>query len=75
MSKTMVHGGQLLKTVRRKLGLTQEELCELADLKVRTYQRWENKLSEPSFSTVCNICRNAFNMSLLDALKFADLTL
>lgn len=75
MARTMIHGGQLLKAVRRHLGLTQEEVCTLTEINCRTYQRWEARLSEPSLSTVCYICLNAFNMTLFDAWTIADTAL
>ena len=75
MARTMIHGGQLVRTVRQHLGLTQEEVWTLTEISPRTYQRWESRLSEPSLSTVCYICQTAFNMSLLDAWLIADKTL
>ena len=72
MARTMIHGGQLIRAVRRHLGLTQEEVYSLTEINPRTYQRWESRLTEPGLSTVCYICQTAFNMSLFDAWEIAD---
>lgn len=73
MTRQIIHGGQLLRAVRTKFALTQEEVCELTEIPLRTYQRWELKRTEPDLSTVCFICIEAFKLNLFDAWKLAEL--
>jgi transcriptional regulator with XRE-family HTH domain len=73
MTRQIIHGGQLLRAVRTKFSLTQEEICEITEIPLRTYQGWELKRTEPDFSTVCFICVEAFKLNLFDAWKLAEL--
>ena len=66
-----IHGGHILKSVRAKIGLTQEEVCLMSNIDRRTYQRWESKQSEPSFGRTMQICECAFKIQLLDAVSIA----
>lgn len=69
-----MHGGHIIRSVRLHLGLTQEEVCLLSNLARSTYQRWENKQSEPSFGQTMQICECAFKVELLDAISIARST-
>lgn len=66
-----MHGGHILRSVRLKIGLTQEEVCFMSNIERRTYQRWELKKSEPSFGQTMQICECAFKIELLDAITIA----
>ncbi|WP_371133491.1 helix-turn-helix domain-containing protein [Rheinheimera sp.] len=69
-----MHGGHILRSVRLKIGLTQDEVCLLSNIDRRTYQRWERKSTEPRFSITLQICKCAFKVELLDALSIAKET-
>ena len=49
--------GQKIKDVRKKKGLSQEELAELAKINLRTIQRIENNENEPRGKTLNLICQ------------------
>lgn len=49
--------GQKLKTIRKRKGLTQEELADEAKVNLRTIQRIENNSSEPRGTTLSLICQ------------------
>lgn len=66
-----MHGGYVLKANRRNIGLTQEEVCLLAGLDRRTYQRWERRDFDPPLSVVMQVCECAFKIDLLDAITVA----
>lgn len=66
-----MHGGNILRIVRLKTGLTQEEVCLMSDIKLRTYQDWERLVSEPKFGHVMQVCECAFKIDLLDAITVA----
>ncbi|WP_413229030.1 helix-turn-helix domain-containing protein [Arsukibacterium sp.] len=66
-----IHGGHILRSVREKKGLTQDEVCLMSNIDRRTYQRWERKQSEPSFGQTMQICECAFKVDLLDAVAIA----
>jgi transcriptional regulator with XRE-family HTH domain len=65
------HGGLILKAVREQIGFTQEQVAEMVDIPLRTYQRWEARQSEPEFGTVFVICECVFKVELLDAITIA----
>ena len=69
-----MHGGHILRSVRVKIGLTQEEVCFMSNTARSTYQRWEKKQSEPSFGQTIQICESAFKVDLLDAISIAKET-
>ena len=48
--------GEKIKIVRKKKGLSQEELADLATINLRTIQRIENNESEPRGKTLHLIC-------------------
>lgn len=66
-----MHGGHIIRSVRLRIGLTQEEVCLMSNIDRRTYQRWESKKSEPSFGQTMQICECAFKVELLDAISIA----
>ncbi|CAM3899302.1 helix-turn-helix domain-containing protein [Rheinheimera salexigens] len=66
-----LHGGHILRSVRLKIGLTQEEVCFMSNIDRSTYQRWEHKKTEPSFGQTMQICESAFKIELLDAITIA----
>ena len=49
--------GEKIKELRRKKGLSQEELAEQAGINLRTIQRIENNESEPRGNTMHLICK------------------
>lgn len=66
-----MHGGHILKANRKRIGLTQEEVCEMMDINERTYRRWEACASEPSFGMVLTFCESIFKIDVLDAITVA----
>jgi len=72
MSRQIIHGGYLLRRVRRHFALTQEEVSELSEIPLRTYQGWELKRTEPDFSTVCYVCIEAFKLNIQEAWKLVE---
>ena len=42
------HAGDLIRTLRRRLGMTQETFAHAIDVTVSTVNRWENGHSAPS---------------------------
>ena len=40
--------GEMIRTVRRRLGMTQEQLAHEIQVTVSTVNRWENGHTEPS---------------------------
>ncbi|WP_369049310.1 DUF4870 domain-containing protein [Tenacibaculum sp. UWU-22] len=48
--------GKKIRAIRKKKGLSQEELAELAKVNLRTIQRIENNESEPRGKTMSLIC-------------------
>lgn len=75
MQRSVLHGGFLLRCARKHVGLTQEELCQLAGINGRTYQNWESKTTEPDFSMVCSICADTLKLSIFEAWQIAEATL
>ncbi len=53
---TMNETGKKIKEIRKKKGLSQEELAESAKVNLRTIQRIENNESEPRGKTLNLIC-------------------
>ena len=49
--------GNKIKELRKKKGLSQEELAELASVNLRTIQRIESNESEPRGNTLNLICK------------------
>jgi DNA-binding transcriptional regulator YiaG len=43
-----IHAGDLIRRLRRKLGLTQEEFAHAIAVTVSTVNRWENAHAAPS---------------------------
>lgn len=66
-----MHGGHIIRSVRLRIGLTQDEVCLLSNIDRRTYQRWETKKSEPRLGQVMQVCECAFKVELLDAISIA----
>lgn len=66
-----MHGGHILRSNRERLGFTQEQVSEMIDVPIRTYQRWESRQSEPEFGQVFMICECVFKVELLDAITIA----
>lgn len=65
--------GKKIKEVRKKKGLSQEELAESAQINLRTIQRIENNESEPRGKTLNLIC-NALNISAEEILDYGKET-
>lgn len=66
-----MHGGYILRANRRRIGLTQEQVCAMMDMPLRTYQNWETQKSDPCFGTVMALCESVFKIELLDAITVA----
>ncbi len=45
-----------LKSLRINSKMTQQELAQLLNVDQRTISAWENKICEPDFETLANIC-------------------
>lgn len=65
------HGGLILRLIREQKGFTQEQVAEMMDINLRTYQNWELGKSEPKFGTVFLICECVFRVDILDAITIA----
>ena len=65
----MTEIGKKIKEVRKKKGLSQEELAESAKVNLRTIQRIENNESEPRGKTLNLIC-NVLNINAEDILDY-----
>lgn len=61
--------GKKIKDIRKKKGLSQEELAESAKVNLRTIQRIENNESEPRGKTLNLIC-NALQIQVEDILDY-----
>jgi transcriptional regulator with XRE-family HTH domain len=65
--------GKKLKELRKKKGLSQEELAESASVNLRTIQRIENNESEPRGNTLNQICK-VLNINAEDILDYGKQT-
>ncbi|MEE9363465.1 MAG: helix-turn-helix domain-containing protein [Cellulophaga sp.] len=65
--------GKKIRDVRKKKGLSQEELAESAKINLRTIQRIENSESEPRGKTLNLICQ-VLNLSAEDILDYGKRT-
>ncbi|MFI5138550.1 MAG: DUF4870 domain-containing protein [Sphingobacteriales bacterium] len=65
--------GGKVKDLRKKKGLSQEELAELASVNLRTIQRIENNESEPRGHTLNQICK-ALGVKAEEILDYGKLT-
>lgn len=61
--------GSKIKDSRKRKGLSQEELSELAKVNLRTIQRIENNENEPRGKTLNLIC-DALNLNIEDLLDY-----
>tara|TARA_R110000850_G_scaffold196479_1_gene322948 strand:- start:95 stop:658 length:564 start_codon:yes stop_codon:yes gene_type:complete len=69
----MTEIGKKIKEVRKKKGLSQEELAESAKVNLRTIQRIENNESEPRGKTLNLIC-DVLNINTEDILDYGKQT-
>ncbi|MFD2823377.1 DUF4870 domain-containing protein [Lacinutrix iliipiscaria] len=65
--------GSKIRDVRKKKGLTQEELAESAKVNLRTIQRIENNESEPRGKTLSLICE-VLDINVEDILDYGKQT-
>lgn len=65
--------GKKIKELRKKKGLTQEELAESASINLRTIQRIENNESEPRGNTLNQICK-VLEINAEEILDYGKLT-
>ena len=65
--------GKKIKEIRKKKGLSQEELAESAKVNLRTIQRIENNESEPRGKTLNLICE-ALDINAEDILDYGKQT-
>ncbi|MAD75143.1 MAG: transcriptional regulator [Rheinheimera sp.] len=65
-------GGFILRANRKRIGFTQEQVAEMMDMSLRTYQGWERDRSDPSFGDVMAICECVFKIDVLDAIVVAQ---
>ena len=61
--------GNKIKDARKRKGLSQEELAELAKVNLRTIQRIENNENEPRGKTLNLIC-DALDLNIEDILDY-----
>jgi len=61
--------GEKLKAIRKRKGLTQEELADQAKVNLRTIQRIENNTSEPRGTTLSLICE-VLDVNIEDLLDY-----
>ena len=64
--------GEKIKELRKKKGLSQEELAELAKVNLRTIQRIEKNESEPRGKTLNLICE-VLEINIEDILDYGKL--
>lgn len=55
--------GNNLKTMRKKIGLSQEELAKKLDLSRSTYNSYEQDICEPPLDVLCKLT-DVFNVSI-----------
>ncbi len=55
--------GNNLKTMRKKIGLSQEELAKKLDLSRSTYNSYEQDICEPPLNVLCKLA-DVFNVSI-----------
>lgn len=48
--------GTNLKSLRTRMGLTQNELANVTNIHVGTIRRWENSVCKPDLSKLNSIC-------------------
>lgn len=60
--------GEFLKTLRKKKGLTQEQMAEKLHVSGRTISRWENGSNLPDISLLVEI-GEFFNVSIPEIIK------
>jgi uncharacterized Tic20 family protein len=65
--------GNKIRELRKKKGLSQEELAELAGINLRTIQRIENNESEPRGNTLHLICK-ALDVNAEELLDYGKQT-
>lgn len=65
--------GKKLRELRKRKGLSQEELAELASINLRTIQRIENNESEPRGNTLNQICK-VLDINAEDILDYGKQT-
>jgi len=61
--------GNKIKEFRKKKGLSQEDLAELAKVNLRTIQRIETNVNDPSGKTLNLLC-DALNISIEDIVDY-----
>lgn len=61
--------GSKIQELRKRKGLTQENLSELSNINLRTLQRIEKGTSEPRSDTLKNICK-ALEVNMEDLLDY-----
>lgn len=69
-----MHGGHILRCMRLKIGLTQEQVCEMMSWSIRTYRNWEARKTEPCFGAVIVACECVFKVDPLVAISVAKET-
>ena len=60
--------GVKLKKLRKKAGLTQEQLAELIPVSIPTLKRWEKGYRSPKINDIKNLCK-IFNCTEKDLLS------
>lgn len=61
--------GEFIKTLRKRLALTQEELSEILKVKRQSISLWERNKAGPRTRTIKELC----NLAQIDENTFADL--
>lgn len=61
--------GEFLRTLRKRLALTQEELSEVLKVKRQSISLWERNKAGPRTRTIKELC----NLAQVDENTFADI--
>lgn len=66
-----LHGGFIIRTVRKYRAMSQQEVCFLYGIGERTLRYWESEKTDPHFGHVQAICEDILKVPLIDAITMA----
>lgn len=66
-----LHGGFIIRTVRKYRALSQQEVCFLYGISEKTLSNWERERNDPHFGHVQAICEDILKVELIDAITMA----
>ncbi len=61
--------GEAIRTLRRRRGLTQEEVAQVIGVKRPAYTAWENNKSKPSINAISKLA-NLYDVEIEDFIHF-----